>query len=239
MYYRDVLLILNECQNLLPYPSSDSLMIHASHPLTRCTLDGGNGLGFSVGWLSFAETSSAFRISSEGHTLTLTCCVRLADFRCWTGFLQKLVTPFQQFGFSEDTFRITSDKIRVGVWPFSCFLNIQERPRMRYVVSVSYQAVKSRVYRLIDSLAEEGKTTNHVKDSLKQWWNTIHPSDRPVARKYLIAILAEANSGIDAIREGIATLDDFGPHPTSPFALSRLHPLKLDLSSVSIEEFRS
>ena len=98
---------------------------------------------------------------------------------------------------------------------------------MRYVVSVSYQAVKSRVYRLIDSLAEEGKTTNDVKDSLKQWWNTIHPSDRPVARKYLIAILPEANSGIDAIREGIATLDDFGPHPTSPFALSRLHPLKL------------
>jgi hypothetical protein len=98
---------------------------------------------------------------------------------------------------------------------------------MRYVVSVSYQAVKSRVYRLIDSLAEEGKSTNDVKDSLKQWWNAIHPSDRPVARKYLIAILAESDSGIDAIREGITQLDDFAPHPTSPFALSRLHALNL------------
>ena len=82
---------------------SNSLMIDASHALTRCTLNCGIGLGFSVGWPSFAETSSAFRISSEGHTLTLTCCVRLADFRCWTSSLQKLVTPFQQFGFSEDT----------------------------------------------------------------------------------------------------------------------------------------
>jgi hypothetical protein len=98
---------------------------------------------------------------------------------------------------------------------------------MRYGASVSYQAVKTRVYRLIDSLAEEGTTTNDVKDSLKRWWNTIHPSDRPVARKYLIAVLAESKSGVDTIREGIAHIEDFGPDPTSPFVLSRLHPLKL------------
>jgi hypothetical protein len=98
---------------------------------------------------------------------------------------------------------------------------------MYHEVSVSYQAVKSRVYRLIDSLVEEGKTRNDVKDSLKRWWNTIHPNDRPVARKYLIAVLAESNADIDVILEGIADLEDFGPHPTSPFVLSRLHALKL------------
>jgi hypothetical protein len=103
---------------------------------------------------------------------------------------------------------------------------------MRQEVSVSYEAVKRRVYRLIDSLAEEGKTTNDVKESLKRWWNTIHPSDRPVARKYLIAVLAESRAGIDTIQEGIASLEDFGPHPTSPFALSRLHALKF-ISSAS------
>lgn len=98
---------------------------------------------------------------------------------------------------------------------------------MRHEVSVSYHAVKSRVYRLIDSLAEEGKTTNDVKDSLKRWWNRIHPSDRPVARKYLIAVLTESTAAIDAIEEGIANLEDFAPHPRSAFALSRLHALKL------------
>jgi hypothetical protein len=98
---------------------------------------------------------------------------------------------------------------------------------MRQEVSVSHQAVKSRVSRLIDSIAEEGKTTNNAKDSLKRWWNTLHPNDRPVARKHLLAVLAESDAAIDAIREGIADLEDFGPHPTSPFVLSRLHALKL------------
>ena len=95
-------------------------------------------------------------------------------------------------------------------------------------VSVSYQAVKSRVYRLIDSLAEDGKTTNDVKDSLKRWWNTLHPNDRPVARKYLIAVLAKSTAGIEAIQEGITGLKDFDAHPTSAFVLSRLHALKVN-----------
>jgi hypothetical protein len=94
-------------------------------------------------------------------------------------------------------------------------------------VSVTYQAVKSRVSRLLNSIAEEEKNAEKVKDSLKRWWNALHPNDRPVARKYLLAVLAESDAAIDAIREGIADLDDFGPHPTSPFVLSRLHALKL------------
>jgi hypothetical protein len=49
---------------------------------------------------------------------------------------------------------------------------------MRQEVSVSYEAVKRRVYRLIDSLAEEGKTTNDVKESLKRWWKH-DTSERP------------------------------------------------------------
>lgn len=95
-------------------------------------------------------------------------------------------------------------------------------------VSVSYQAVKSRVCRLIDSLAEDGKTPNDVKDSFKRWWNTLHPNDRPVARKYLIAVLTKSTAGIEAIQEGINDLKDFDAHPTSVFVLSRLHALKVN-----------
>ena len=98
---------------------------------------------------------------------------------------------------------------------------------MHQEVSVTYQAVKSRVSRLLNSISEEGNSAEHVKDSLKRWWNTLHPTDRPVARKHLLAVLAESDAAIDAIRDGIADLDDFGPHPTSPFVLSRLHALKL------------
>lgn len=98
---------------------------------------------------------------------------------------------------------------------------------MRQEVSVTYQAVKSRVTRLTESITEEGKTTKAVQDSLKRWWNSLHPNDRPVARKHLLAVLSESDAAIEAIREGTAELEGFGPDPTSPFALSRLHALKL------------
>ncbi len=43
-------------------------------------------------------------------------------------------------------------------------------------ISVSYQAVKSKVYRLIDSLVEDAKTQGDVQESMKRWWKHIHPA---------------------------------------------------------------
>jgi hypothetical protein len=99
--------------------------------------------------------------------------------------------------------------------------------KMRQEVSVSYQAVKSRVYRLIDSFLEDGKTSNEVKGSLKRWWDTIEPNDRPIARKYLLAVLRKSNSGMEAICEGISDLEDFHCPATSWLVLSRLPELRL------------
>src|SRR5580700_1716762 len=57
-------------------------------------------------------------------------------------------------------------------------------------ISVSYQAIKSKVYRLIDALVVGEKTEAEVQDSIRRWWDLIHPADRPIAQKYLMAVLA-------------------------------------------------
>ena len=37
-------------------------------------------------------------------------------------------------------------------------------------VSVSYQAVKSKVYKLIDAMVEDMKNQGDVQESMKRWW---------------------------------------------------------------------
>lgn len=76
-------------------------------------------------------------------------------------------------------------------------------------VSVSYQAVKSKVYKLIDALVEDAKTEGDVQESMKRWWKLIHPADRPVARKYLLSVLAKSNASLEAITEGLVQFKDF------------------------------
>lgn len=66
-------------------------------------------------------------------------------------------------------------------------------------VSISYQAVKSRVYRLIDSLVEGAKTEREVQESMRRWWKLVHPADRPMAQKYLIEVLQKSNATLEAI----------------------------------------
>ena len=93
-------------------------------------------------------------------------------------------------------------------------------------ISVSYQAVKSKVYRLIDSLVEDTKTQDDVQESVKRWWKLVHPADRPVARKYLLSVLAKSNATIEAIRVGLNDINDFEEHHAE--ALPKLHTLNSD-----------
>jgi len=67
-------------------------------------------------------------------------------------------------------------------------------------------AIKSKVYRLIDALVVGEKTEAEVQDSIRRWWDLIHPADRPIAQKYLMAVLARSDSALDAISEGMVSV---------------------------------
>jgi hypothetical protein len=90
-------------------------------------------------------------------------------------------------------------------------------------VSVSYQAIKSKVYRLIDTLVVGEKSELEVQESIRRWWELIHPADRPIAQKYLLVILGRSGQALDAIEEGLtdaATKDEaFRPESNKAFKL--------------------
>ena len=99
--------------------------------------------------------------------------------------------------------------------------DMREKQRnMGQEISVSYQAVKSKVYRLIDSLVEDAKSQGDVQESVKRWWKLVHPADRPIARKYLLTVLAKSNASLEAICEGLTDLKDFEMQAES---MPRLH----------------
>ena len=72
-------------------------------------------------------------------------------------------------------------------------------------ISVSYQAIKSKVYRLVDSLVIGEKTEAEVQESIRRWWDLIHPADRPIAQKYLLMVLERSDTALDAVRDGLMT----------------------------------
>lgn len=94
-------------------------------------------------------------------------------------------------------------------------------------ISVSYQAVKSKVYRLIDSLVEDDKTQGEVQESVKRWWKLVHPADRPIARKYLLSVLAKSNATLSAISDGLTELKDFEAQQSGE-NIPRLHVVPND-----------
>lgn len=71
-------------------------------------------------------------------------------------------------------------------------------------VSVSYQAVKSKVYRLVDALVVGEKSEAEVQESIRRWWELIHPADRPIAQKYLTMVLERSATALDAVEEGLS-----------------------------------
>src|SRR5690242_13006264 len=95
-------------------------------------------------------------------------------------------------------------------------------------ISVSYQAVKSKVYRLIDSLVEDAKTQEEVQESVRRWWKLVHPADRPVARKYLLTVLAKSNATLEAITDGLTDLQDFENQRRAAESLAKIHTIPND-----------
>jgi hypothetical protein len=89
-------------------------------------------------------------------------------------------------------------------------------------ISVSYLAIKSKVYKLIEAVVAGEKTEEEVQESVCRWWALIHPSDRPVAKKYLLTVLERSGSALDAIRDGLTSSNGCNPkYASSPSASLR------------------
>ena len=91
-------------------------------------------------------------------------------------------------------------------------------------ISVSYQAIKSKVYRLIDALVVGDKSEAEVQESVRRWWSLIHPADRPIAQKYLLMVLGRSNSALDAM--GAELLSVSGCEPVQPRMAETVLPSK-------------
>jgi hypothetical protein len=74
-------------------------------------------------------------------------------------------------------------------------------------ISVSYLAIKNKVYRLIDAMVVGEKSEAEVQESVRRWWSLIHPADRPIAKKYLMAILGRSMSALDMIVDTVPSTD--------------------------------
>jgi len=82
---------------------------------------------------------------------------------------------------------------------------------MNQEISISYRAVKSKIYKLIDALVEGEKSEAEVQESIRRWWNMVRPDDRAVAEKYLAMVLSKSNASLLAIRHGIYPYDGVPP----------------------------
>ncbi len=66
-------------------------------------------------------------------------------------------------------------------------------------ISVSYQAIKSKVYKLIDAAVEGEKSEQQIRESMQRWWKLIHPADRAVAQKYLLRVLERSHASLNSM----------------------------------------
>jgi hypothetical protein len=105
-------------------------------------------------------------------------------------------------------------------------------------ISVSYQAIKSKVYRLIDALVVGEKSEAEVQESVRRWWSLIHPADRPIAQKYLLMVLGRSNSALYAMGSELLSVSGAEvaqAEPTdSAFAAKRLRLIERAMKENSV-----
>src|SRR5271165_538800 len=101
-------------------------------------------------------------------------------------------------------------------------------------ISVSYQAIKSKVYRLIDSLVVGEKNEAEVQESVRRWWALIHPADRPIAQKYLLMVLGRSNSALDAMGAELLAVSEVHPRSEATLASKRLRMLERTMKDNSV-----
>jgi C4-type Zn-finger protein len=82
---------------------------------------------------------------------------------------------------------------------------------MAQEVSVSYQAIKGRVHKLLDALVENEKNQEDVRESMRRWWKLIPAADRKVAQKYLLTVIARSSAGLAAITDTLFEMEEFEP----------------------------
>lgn len=76
-------------------------------------------------------------------------------------------------------------------------------------LSVSYQAVKTKVHRLMDAAVEGTKAESDIHTCIRRWWCLVQPADRAVARRYLLEVLEKSNATLKAISEELSELEGF------------------------------
>jgi hypothetical protein len=54
------------------------------------------------------------------------------------------------------------------------------------------------------------KTQAEVQESIRRWWDLIHPADHPIARKYLLLVLERSSLALNAVQEGLIEATDHG-----------------------------
>lgn len=102
-------------------------------------------------------------------------------------------------------------------------------------ISVSYQAIKSKVYRLIDALVVGEKSEAEVQESVRRWWALIHPADRPIAQKYLLMVLGRSNSALDAMGTELLTVSEIAPtRMAEPIPSKRMRLMERTLKESSV-----
>jgi hypothetical protein len=86
-------------------------------------------------------------------------------------------------------------------------------------LSVSYQAVKTKVHRLMDAAVEGAKTEGDIVECIARWWCLVQPADRAVARKYLLTVLERSNATLKAIATTLSELEGFAGRDVAPETL--------------------
>lgn len=89
-------------------------------------------------------------------------------------------------------------------------------------LSVSYQAVKTKVHRLMDAVVEGAKTEGDIGECIARWWCLVQPADRAVAKKYLQTVLERSNATLKAIASTLPDLEGFEAREVVPANLAEV-----------------